>query len=240
LPPITLQERQFAVTPPIQVLYEDNHVLAIDKPAGLATMGVAAGRDSALAIAKQYVKKKYRKPGNVYLGVMSRLDAAVSGVLLLARTSKAAARLTEQFRQGTVEKIYWALVSGTLDASSAEWSDWLVKDEGAQRMRAVRAGHSGAKLAVLRFRRLSGPIDDTTLIEIQLLTGRKHQIRVQFASRGLPILGDQKYGSAVAFRHGIALHARRLTFEHPTRKSRIEVNAELPAYWPAWVGKQRL
>jgi 23S rRNA pseudouridine1911/1915/1917 synthase len=219
----------------ISILYEDNHLLAVDKAAGLPTMGAVRGRATVVDAAKSYLKQKYEKPGNVYLGVMSRLDAPVSGVLLLARTSKSAARLTEQFKRGTVEKTYWALVQGNLSSPAGEWHDAVLKDEAAERMRVVAAGRAGAKEAVLRYRRLSVLDDGVMLVEIELLTGRKHQIRVQFASRGLPILGDRKYGSSVPFSIGIALHSRRLAVEHPVKKERIEIEAPLPAHWRRWI-----
>src|SRR5262249_30669630 len=136
----------------LQILYEDNHLLAFNKPHGLPTMGVALGRPSLVTLAKQYIKRRYRKPGNVYLGVMSRLDAASSGVVLLARTSKAAARLTEQFRGRKVEKTYWAVVSGTIDPPSGELTDWVVKDEVHERMAIAPARAPGAKEACLRYR----------------------------------------------------------------------------------------
>ena len=226
--------------PSLSVLYEDNHLLAVNKPAGLPTMGAMPGRATAVDAAKAYIKHKYRKPGNVYLGVMSRLDAPVSGVLLLARTSKAAARLTEQFKRGTVEKTYWALVEGKLESPAGEWRDAVLKDEAAQRMRIVAAGRAGAQEAVLHYQRLAMVDDGVTLVEIQLLTGRKHQIRVQFASRGLPILGDRKYGSSVPFPSGIALHSRRLAVEHPVKHERIELEAPLPAHWRRWIKDDNL
>jgi 23S rRNA pseudouridine1911/1915/1917 synthase len=219
----------------LPVLYEDNHLLAVNKPAGLPTMGAIRGRATAVDAAKAYLKQKYQKPGNVYLGVMSRLDAPVSGVLLLARTSKAAARLTEQFKGGTVEKTYWALVEGDLSSAAGEWRDAVLKDEAAERMRVVAAGRAGAKQAVLRYRRLAEAGDGVVLVEIELLTGRKHQIRVQFASRGHPIFGDRKYGSSVPFPIGIALHSRRLAVEHPVKNERIELEAPLPAHWRRWI-----
>jgi 23S rRNA pseudouridine1911/1915/1917 synthase len=219
----------------LSVIYEDNHLLAINKPAGLPTMGAVRGRPSVVDAAKEYLKRKYHKPGNVYLGVMSRLDAPVSGVLLTARTSKAAARLTEQFKRGTVEKTYWALIAGDLVPSTGEWRDFVLKDDAAARMRVVPAGRPGAKAAVLRFRRLAPPVHGTTLVEVRLLTGRKHQIRVQFAGRGFPILGDRKYGSSVRFAHGIALHARNLGVEHPVTKDPMQFAADPPPYWPRWV-----
>jgi 23S rRNA pseudouridine1911/1915/1917 synthase len=222
-------------------LYEDNHLLAIDKPAGLPTQGAARGRASAVDRAKDFLKRKYRKPGNVYIGVVSRLDAPVSGVLLLARTSKAAARLNEQFKQGAVEKVYLALVSGNLEPTAGEWSDYVLKDEQAERMRVVGADRRGAKQAILRYRRLDWMREEAaTLVEIQLVTGRKHQIRLQFANRGLPILGDRKYGSSTAFSTGIALHARRLVVEHPVKKDRIELAAPIPEHWRRWVKEDQI
>lgn len=214
-----------------RVLYEDNHLLALDKPAGLATMGAAAGRPSLWSLAKQYIKQKYGKPGGVYLGTVSRLDAAVSGVVLFARTSKAAARLAEQFRSRSTKKLYWAIVEG-LPAPTAECVDWLIKDERLKRMRVVAANATAerAQQADLAYRRLHETAAGW-LLEIDLRTGRKHQIRVQLSQRGLTILGDRKYGSRAPFTAGIALHARQLEFTHPTRRERLMLAAHLP---PAW------
>jgi 23S rRNA pseudouridine1911/1915/1917 synthase len=226
----------------LSVLFEDNHLLVLNKPAPLATMGAEQGTDTALSLAKAWLKQKYKKPGNVYLGVVSRLDAAATGALVFARTSKAAARLTEQFKQGTVQKTYWALVEGVVEASG-EWIDYLIKDDAAQRMRVVTAKHADAQRASLAFRCLPqssilNPQSSTSLVEVALHTGRKHQIRVQFADRGHPIVGDKKYGSMRPFSRGIALHCRRLEFQHPTRAERVTVDAPLPAYWPAVPGSR--
>lgn len=212
----------------LEVVYEDNHLLVINKSAGLATQGAAAGKQSLLELAKQYLKQRYHKPGNVYLGTVSRLDASVSGVVVFARTSKAAARLTEQFREHTVRKVYWAVVSGRPAASGA-CGDWLIKDERRQRMTVAAAGTAGAQLARLAYRRLQ-PVPDGWLLEIELETGRKHQIRVQLAARHLPIFGDRKYGSQRPFA-GIALHSRLLEFKHPTRGETVTLVAPLPASW---------
>lgn len=217
-------------TPPLEIVYEDNHLLAVNKPAGLPTMGVAADRPSLLALAKQYVKQKYRKPGNVYLGTLSRLDAPVTGVVLFARTSKAAARLTEQFRTRAVRKLYWAIVSGAIQPAIGECIDWIVKDERHRRMHVAAAGTPGAQEARLSYRLLSLP-ERRSLLEISLETGRKHQIRLQLAHRGFPVLGDRKYGSREPFPTGIALHARQLAFRHPTQGLEITLVAPLP---PAW------
>jgi 23S rRNA pseudouridine1911/1915/1917 synthase len=231
----------------IDVLYEDNHLLAVNKPAQLATMGVADDRPSLLALAKEYVGQKYHKPGNVYLGVVSRLDAPVTGVVLFARTSKAASRLTEQFRSRSVEKIYWALVEGRVDPPSAELQHYLRKDERHRRMHVCTADAPGAQHAELMYRVLGRDSAEprarvaasATLLEVRLLTGRKHQIRVQLSDAGFPVVGDRKYGGRRAFPHGIALHSRRLVIEHPVRNEPLTIEAPLPASWTGHVEAPR-
>lgn len=220
----------------MHVLYEDNHLLVINKPAGLATQGAAAGEDSLVLRAKEYVKRKYQKPGNVYLGVVSRLDALVTGAVVLARTSKGAARLSEQFREGEVAKTYWAVVEGSPKKEAGELIDWIVKDEAQRKM--VVVGSAGAsptrestQEARLRFRQLAALSKSLSLLEVELQTGRKHQIRVQLAHLGCPIIGDAKYGAKRPFPAGIALHARRLGFAHPTLKTPLHFVAPLPASW---------
>ncbi len=216
--------------PLLDVLYEDNHLLALAKPAGLPTMGTPQGRPTLLTLAKDYVKQRYRKPGNVYLGVVSRLDAPVTGVVLLARTSKAAARLTEQFRSREVEKTYWAIAEGVVEPADGQLLDWLAEDERHRRMHIVGRTIAGAKEARLTYRRLS-IVAGNSWLEVELETGRKHQIRLQLSHHGHPIVGDRKYGSVVPFAEGIALHARRLVFSHPTTAARIELEAPLPPPW---------
>jgi 23S rRNA pseudouridine1911/1915/1917 synthase len=217
----------------LNILYEDNHLLAVLKPAGIATMGVSDDKPSLLSHAKDYIKRRYNKPGNVYLGVMSRLDALVTGIVLFARTSKAAARLTEQFRTHAVEKTYWAVVEGILEPAVGSFSDHIGKDEPNHRMRIVGPGLPGAKLANLTYRKLSD-IQGQSMMEITLKTGRKHQIRLQFAHHGHPILGDRKYGSRQSFPLGIALHARRLVVAHPVKGEPIVLEAPLPDAWYSW------
>jgi 23S rRNA pseudouridine1911/1915/1917 synthase len=219
-------------SPPLNVLYEDNHLLAVVKPAGLATMGLAEDRETLLTRAKQYIKEKYHKPGNVYLGVISRLDAPVTGVVLLARTSKAAKRLTEQFRSRTVQKSYWALVEGLPQPESGAYVDWLGHDDRHRRMHIVGRTLPGAKEARLSYRRLE-KLAGLTLLEVSLETGRKHQIRLQLAHHGHPIVGDRKYGSGRPFSSGIALHARRLIVAHPVSGEPVELVAPLPSAWRA-------
>lgn len=220
----------------LDVLLEDNHLLAVNKPAGLLTQGDVTGEPSLVDLARDYLRAKYHKPGNIFVGLVHRLDRPVSGVVLLARTSKAAGRLSEQFRAGTVEKLYWAIVEGAIPEEEGEWTDFLRKDSAKNIVEVVGPEDSGGKLAKLRFRVvLRGK--RTTWVELWPETGRSHQLRVQLASRGWPIMGDRKYGAkstlpALDGRPRIALHARALTFNHPTRREAISVLATLGADWP--------
>ncbi|HJQ80040.1 MAG TPA: RluA family pseudouridine synthase [Lacipirellulaceae bacterium] len=230
----------------LEVLYEDNHLLAVNKPALLPTMGVADDRPSLLTTAKQYIRTKYSKPGNVFLGIVSRLDAPVTGVVLLARTSKAAGRLAKQFRERDVEKIYWAIVEGKIEPPDGQLIDYLRKDERHRRVHASSAAAPGSQIAELHYRRLglvSGEprLRDrsASLLEVRPHTGRKHQIRVQLSRAGFPIFGDQKYGSTRRFPQGIALHARRLVARHPVSKMQIELEAPLPEAWMSLIETSR-
>lgn len=213
------------------VLYEDNHLMVVAKPARLPTMGTAEG-PTLLTVVKEYLKEKYAKPGNVYLGVVSRLDAPVTGVVALARTSKAADRLNEQFRSRAVEKVYWAVVEGRPSPPEGAIAGWVAQDSRSKRMRVVGEEMPGAKEARLRYRLLRS-LDRDSLLEVGLDTGRKHQIRIQLADRGHPVVGDLKYGSQRPFAAGIALHARRLTLEHPVRRLAMTFEAPVPASWAA-------
>lgn len=215
---------------PLDVLYEDNHVLAVSKPAGLPTMGVPENEPSLLKTAKEWIKQRYAKPGNVYLGVVSRLDAPVTGVVLLARTSKAANRLTQQFRSREVEKVYWAIVEGAIEPRQGRLTNWLMAHGRHRRMLVVGPSIEGAKEAALNYERLRR-LGAHSLLEVRLETGRKHQIRIQLADRGHPVLGDYKYGAHVKFPQGIALHSRRVTFQHPVRDERISIEAPVPDVW---------
>lgn len=217
----------------LDILYEDNHLLAISKPARLPTMGTPAEENSLLRVAKEWVKQRYGKPGNVYLGVVSRLDAPVTGVVLLARTSKAANRLTEQFRSREVEKVYWAIVEGIVEPAEARLVHWVVPHGRHRRMMLVGPTVAGAKEAILSYSRLK-VVDRDSLLEVRLETGRKHQIRIQLADRGHPIVGDHKYGAREKFPLGIALHARRIVFHHPVRDEQVTIEAPVPPVWAAW------
>lgn len=217
----------------MEVIYEDNHLLVVNKPAGLATMGVGEQEPSLWRSAKQYLKAKYSKPGNVYLGVVSRIDTPVTGVVVFARTSKAAARLSEQFREGTVQKRYWAIVERPPAPPQGRCEDRLVRADRQRKVHVVDEDDDAddARPAALEYRTLRRLPGGPTLLEIRLLTGRKHQIRVQLASRGWPILGDKKYGARSTFPGGIALHARQLTIDHPVRHEPLELVAPPPSSW---------
>jgi 23S rRNA pseudouridine1911/1915/1917 synthase len=214
----------------LHVLYEDNHLLVVNKPAGLATMGVGPDRSSLLDLAKEYLRKKYHKPGNVYLGIVSRLDAPVTGVVITARTSKAASRLSASFRQRTVDKVYWAVVDGQVEPSTARLEHYLRKDERHRRVHTTHADCPGAQFAWLDYSVLNSN-QQYSLLEVRPGTGRKHQIRVQLAAHLCPIAGDRKYGSDTSFPLGIALHARRLSLQHPVRDERMQFEAPLPGTW---------
>jgi 23S rRNA pseudouridine1911/1915/1917 synthase len=210
--------------PALRVLYEDNHCLAVFKPAGLLTIGDRTGDVSLVDQVRDDLRIRYHKPGNIFVGVVHRLDRPVAGVVLFARTSKAAARLAEQFRTGRVTKVYQALVEGRVAASKGTLVDRLVKDRETNIVRRTTKATPAAREGSLSFRRLK-TLPDATLLEIEPHTGRSHQIRVQLAAMGHPILGDRKYGSKRPFREGIALRAVRLVFEHPVRKIPVTVAA---------------
>ena len=222
---------------PDQILFEDNHLLVVNKPAQLATMGAESG-PTLHSMACEYLKKKYQKPGNVYLGVVSRLDAMTTGVIVLARTSKAAARLNQQFAkkdQQSADKIYLALVAGALsEGSTGQWKDQVYKDDIAHRMRTTDTPNSSSKEADLSWICLHSQ-SEWSLVAIKLNTGRKHQIRLQFSARDCPVLGDRKYDSTVSFKKGIALHSWRLSITHPVRKESMWFDAPLPKTWSPYL-----
>jgi 23S rRNA pseudouridine1911/1915/1917 synthase len=226
----------------LDVIFEDNHLLVLNKPTLLATMGAAPGEPSLLEQARAYIKKEYKKPGNVYLGVVSRLDAHVSGVIMFARTSKCASRISEQLRKRTVEKTYLAMVPAGVLPPEGTLEDWVVKDDASRRVRCVAGpdvtfpGENGRtehpKRAVLHFAiRATDPKRDVDLIEVKLETGRKHQIRVQLSHAGCPIIGDVKYDSQFPFPSGIALHCFRLQLLHPTLKTPLDFEVAPPMFW---------
>ena len=220
----------------LDVLYEDNHCLAVNKPAGLPAQGDESGDPSLVDVVTAYLRERYGKPGNVYVGLVHRLDRPTSGVVLVAKTSKAAGRLSGQFRGRSISKVYWAIVERGPIEDEGVWIDWLGKDRRMNRARLLPEGDSEGKEARVSFRVLERR-GDRVLIELRPGTGRSHQLRVQLARRGFPILGDRKYGATTRLvagdgRSRIALHARQLTFMHPTRQEAIVVEAPVPADWP--------
>ena len=209
------------------VLYEDNHLLALLKPAGMLTMGDDTGDITMVDVAREYLRVKYNKPGNVFVGVVHRLDRPVSGVLLFARTSKAASRLSDQFRRGTVRKLYRAVVESSWKVSDAKLVDFLSKDRATNIVRCVSKDLPGAQECVLNYR-VHAQGNGRAHLDVEPVTGRSHQIRVQLASRKMPIVGDVKYGSASHLGGRISLHAFLLEVDHPTQKTRIKIAAEIP------------
>ncbi len=216
--------------PFFEILYEDNHCLAVVKPSGVVSAHFQGEEETLDRAVKAYLKEKYRKPGNVFLGVVHRLDRPVSGVLLFARTSKAAARLSEQFRDGSIEKVYWAIVEGDVSRTAGTLEDWLRKDESRGRVEVVEPGDRGARQALLHYHRRAAH-GGLTWLEVRPQTGRTHQLRVQLAHRGHPIYGDAKYGAIHTFGRAIGLHARSLTFLHPIRNEPIALSADVPRGW---------
>jgi 23S rRNA pseudouridine1911/1915/1917 synthase len=223
--------------PPLTILYEDNHCLAVAKPAPLLTQA-PAGIDSLEARVRAYLIERYRKRGRVYLGIPHRLDRPVSGVVLFARQTKSAQRLAEQFQNRRVTKIYWALLEGTVQPPQGSWRDWLGRHPSEARAAPAEPHAPGARLATLDYRVLR-QADDFAFVELVPQTGRMHQLRVQAALRGWPVLGDVLYGSTRPFGplpalprdRVIALHARSLTFLHPIRYEPICVVAPLASAW---------
>lgn len=219
-----------ATSAQLEVVYEDNHLLIVDKQPGLPTMGVAADKPSLLSIAKDYIARKYHKTGNVYLGVVSRLDAPVTGLVVIARTSKAAGRLAASFRERKVTKIYHALVSGVPDNREDGLEHYLRKDERHRRVHTTHADCPDAQLARLTYKVVADN-GHNSLTKIDLETGRKHQIRVQLSKLGHPIFGDIKYGSREKFPAGIALHSSELELPHPVRDELLTFSAPWPPSW---------
>jgi 23S rRNA pseudouridine1911/1915/1917 synthase len=220
----------------IDVLYEDNHCLAVNKPSGLLSQGDATGDPSLVSWARDYLKARYGKPGNVYVGLVHRLDRPTSGAVLLARTSKAASRLSDQFRSGKIKKTYWAIVEGQPEPPEGEWVDFLEKDRRLNQVRLIDEPTREGQTARVHYRvvQCGGGFSK---LELRPATGRSHQLRVQLAGRGLPIVGDRKYGAATILeaedgQRRIALHARELSFTHPTREEVISIVAPVPADWP--------
>jgi len=216
----------------LRILFQDNHLFVVAKPSGVPVQGDVSGASSLLELVREHRRIAEEKPGNVFVGLVHRLDRAVSGVMVFAKTSKAAARLSEQFRARTVEKVYWAAVEmqRPITSPGGVWKTNLEKDERANVVRVVGAGR-GVE-AVTEWKALSkGPVN--ALLELRPKTGRSHQLRVQCAAAGLPIVGDRRYGGKTLFPDGIALHAVMLSFDHPTTKERVKFSTAPMGDWKA-------
>lgn len=211
------------------VLYEDNHIIIVNKTASEIVQGDKTGDTPLSETVKQYLKEKYAKPGNVFIGVTHRLDRPVSGLVVFAKTSKALTRLNEMFRGSEVQKTYWAVVKNRPSQVEGELVHYLVRNEKQNKSYAYDAERPGSKKAVLHYR-LIGRSQNYFLLEVDLKTGRHHQIRCQLAKMGCPIKGDLKYGFPRSNPDGsICLHARRVRFIHPVSKQLIDVEAPLPS-----------
>ena len=205
----------------LKIIYETNHILVVEKPANVPSQADKTQDEDMLSIIKQYLKEKYQKPGNVYVGLVHRLDRPVGGIMVFAKTSKAAARLSEQVRTHVLEKEYLAVVDGKLQPNEGIMEDYLQKDEKTNTSKSVAKETKNSKYAKLTYEVLNYREDnDISLVKIVLYTGRHHQIRVQFSSRGHSIYGDQKYGTRGKQKQ-IALFAYRLSFQDPITKEKL-------------------
>ena len=220
----------------LEILYEDNHLIAVNKRSGDIVQGDKTGDQPLGEKLKEYIKVKYHKPGEVFLGVIHRLDRPVSGVVLFARTSKALERMNEQFRERNTEKIYWAIVQDAPKVPEAKLVHYLIKDEAKNKSRAYTEERAGALRCELDYKTIARS-DRYTLLEVHPITGRHHQIRVQLSSVGAIIKGDLKYGAKRSNPDGsICLHARQLSFFHPVTKEKTVITAPVPAgnLWKAF------
>ena len=219
----------------MDILYEDNHIIIVNKAVGEIVQGDKTGDKPLSDIVADYLKERYNKPGAAFVGVPHRLDRPTSGVVVLAKTSKALERLNDMFRRGDVEKTYWAIVGNRPTEDEAELTHWLVRNEQQNKSYAYDRERPGAKQAILDYRLLVS-LTNYHLLEVELKTGRHHQIRCQLAKIGCPIKGDLKYGAPRSNPDGsISLHARRVRFVHPVSHIDIDVTAPVPdnALWQA-------
>ena len=213
----------------MNILYEDNHIIVINKRAGEIVQGDKTGDASLCDTLKQFLKEKYNKPGNVFVGLPHRLDRPVSGIVIFAKTSKALERLNEMFRDGKVDKRYWAITKELPDDHEKELTHWIVRNEKMNKSFAHKKEVKEGKHAILDYRALRSS-QNYTLIEVELKTGRHHQIRCQLSATGCPIKGDLKYGAKRSNPDGsISLHARKVEFIHPVSKLPISIEAPVPA-----------
>ena len=212
----------------MEVVYEDNHIIIVNKQSGEIVQGDKTGDRPLSDLVKDYIKEKYAKPGAVFLGVVHRLDRPVSGLVVFARTSKALTRLNKMFAEGEVHKTYWAIVRNAPREPEGTLTHWLVRNEKQNKSYAYNQEKPNSKKAILKYK-VIGHSDNYTLLEVNLMTGRHHQIRCQLAAMGCPIKGDLKYGAPRSNPDGsISLMSRRMEFIHPVSKETIIAEAPLP------------
>lgn len=218
----------------LEILYEDNHIIAVNKSTSDIVQGDKTGDEALSEMVKAYIKKKYNKPGEVFLGVVHRLDRPVSGVVLFARTSKALSRLNQMFQDKTVKKTYWALVAELPAEDSGRLHHYILKNSEKNKSYAFPKPRAGAKEAILNYRLVSG-LKNYYMLEGDLETGRHHQIRCQLAKIGCPIRGDLKYGFPRSNKDGsISLHARKIEFIHPVKQEPVTIIAPTPESENLW------
>ena len=210
----------------IKVIYEDNHIIVVEKPINIPVQEDDSKDMDFLNMIKNYIKEKYNKPGNVYVGLVHRLDRPVGGLMVFAKTSKAASRLSEQVRLNKLNKVYHAVLEG-IPAKEGHLEDYLLKDNKTNTTRVDKSG----KLSILDYKLIS-TVENLSLVKIFLKTGRSHQIRVQFSSRKVPLYGDQRYNKNAKIGQQIALYATELSFEHPTTKEILTFKIDLPNKYP--------
>lgn len=217
----------------LNVIYEDNHIIVVEKPVNIPSQGDKTGDKDMLSIIKYYLKKKYNKPGEVYLGLVHRLDRPTGGIMVFAKTSKAASRLSEQIRNNEFHKSYLCIVDGKMEKSKDTFEDYLYKNERTNTSRIAKSNEKNAKKAILDYEVLKYNEEiNLSVIKVNLHTGRHHQIRVQFASRNHALYGDQKYGSRGRGKQ-LALWAYSLSFKHPTTKELLTFTLE-PKHIGSW------
>ena len=216
----------------VKVIYEDNHLLIVEKPVNILSQGDDTNDKDMVNLLKQYIKEKYNKPGNVFIGLVHRLDRPVGGVMVFAKTSKAASRLSDQIRNKTFKKTYRAVIHGTMDKEESILKDYLYKNKKTNMVSVVNKNHKEAKNAELSYKTLDTK-NRLSLVEIDLKTGRPHQIRVQFSSRKHPLFGDQRYGQGVnKVGQQISLWSYKIEIQHPTTKEKMEFICEPPKEYP--------
>lgn len=211
----------------MNIIYEDNHIIVVEKPINIPVQEDSSKDKDMLTLIKEYLKEKYNKKGNVYLGLVHRLDRPVGGIMVFAKTSKAASRLSNEIRLNNMKKMYYAVIDGIIDKKEGTLKDKLLKDNKKNIVKVDKTG----KEAILRYKVIAHK-ENKTLVQIELETGRSHQIRVQFSSRGYPLYGDQRYNKKAKIGQQIALFSKKIGFIHPIKKEYVEFTLEKPNRYP--------